>query len=118
MRSGILLLAALCVLPAAGAAAETTPLTHLDCYFDETAKAISCPEVLPMGRAAAEISPAAAPQAQPAAKAPQQAESGAGDSAPAQGTPEWNAYCAGKYNSFDPATGTYTSYSGKTRPCR
>lgn len=34
------------------------------------------------------------------------------------GSPEWNAACAEKYNSFDPSTGLYTSYSGPQRPCR
>jgi hypothetical protein len=39
----------------------------------------------------------------------------AGD--PKPGTPAWNDYCARKYVSFDRATGTYRSLSGKQRPC-
>jgi hypothetical protein len=35
----------------------------------------------------------------------------------AQGTPEWNAYCAAKYRSFDPATGMYLAFSGTYRMC-
>jgi hypothetical protein len=34
-----------------------------------------------------------------------------------QGSPEWNAYCAAKYRSFDPATGMYLAYSGTYRMC-
>jgi hypothetical protein len=37
---------------------------------------------------------------------------------PQPGTPAWNEACAAKYNSFDPATGNYQSYSGQTKPCR
>lgn len=33
-------------------------------------------------------------------------------------TPEWIAYCARKYKSFNPRTGTYLAYSGKVRMCR
>ncbi|OKL45417.1 BA14K family protein [Pseudovibrio exalbescens] len=33
-------------------------------------------------------------------------------------TSEWYAYCAGKYRSFNPSTGTYTAYSGATRFCQ
>lgn len=36
----------------------------------------------------------------------------------APGTPEWIAYCARKYKSFNPRTGTYLAYSGKYRYCR
>ena len=89
---------------AAGAAAETVQPNHLDCRFDEGAKSIVCPEVLPTGRASA------APVAVPAAAA----EPGE----PAKGSSQWNARCSAKYNSFDPATGNYKSYSGKTKPCR
>ena len=89
---------------AAGAAAETVTPNHLDCRFDDAAQSVVCPDVLPTGRAAAE--PAAAPA--PAGEAGE----------PAQGSPEWNARCSAKYNSFDPETGNYTSYSGKTKPCK
>ena len=43
-----------------------------------------------------------------------------GDTQKAQepGSPEWNAACARKYNSFQPSTGLYTALSGATRPCR
>ncbi len=34
-----------------------------------------------------------------------------------QGSPEWNEYCAAKYKSFNPDTGTYSSYTGKERRC-
>lgn len=32
-------------------------------------------------------------------------------------TPEWYAYCAAKYRSFDPDTGMYLAYSGTYRMC-
>jgi hypothetical protein len=35
----------------------------------------------------------------------------------APGSVAWNEYCASKYASFDKATGTYKSYSGKFKPC-
>ncbi len=40
-----------------------------------------------------------------------------------QGTPEpytahWYAYCSGRYLSFEPGTGLYTTYSGQRRTCR
>jgi uncharacterized protein YcfJ len=31
---------------------------------------------------------------------------------------DWIAYCSAKYQSFNPATGTYIANSGKERPCR
>ncbi|SDU27491.1 BA14K family protein [Stappia sp. ES.058] len=33
-------------------------------------------------------------------------------------TPEWYAYCARKYRSFNPRTGYYLAYSGRYRFCR
>ncbi|PVB59763.1 BA14K family protein [Labrenzia sp. 011] len=33
-------------------------------------------------------------------------------------TPEWVAYCARKFKSFNPNTGTYLAYSGQYRFCR
>ncbi|POF32264.1 BA14K family protein [Roseibium marinum] len=33
-------------------------------------------------------------------------------------TPAWTAYCARKFKSFNPNTGTYLAYSGKYRFCR
>lgn len=36
----------------------------------------------------------------------------------AQFSPEWIAYCARKYKSFNPRTGTYLAYSGRVRMCR
>lgn len=33
-------------------------------------------------------------------------------------TPEWVAYCARKFKSFNPRTGTYLAYSGRYRFCR
>jgi hypothetical protein len=38
--------------------------------------------------------------------------------APAPWTPEWYAYCARKYRSFDPASGTFQPYYGPRRLCR
>jgi recombination DNA repair RAD52 pathway protein len=35
----------------------------------------------------------------------------------AQGSAEWNAYCAAKYTSFNKATGTYMSKTGVVRKC-
>lgn len=118
MRLKSVLLAAALGLPAGYASAEAVQINHLDCYFNDGAQALVCPDVLPSGRAAAESAagPAesAAGPAAPAAPGPTDAS----DGKPKKGTAEWNAYCAAKYNSFDPATGNYTSYSGKTRPCR
>ena len=37
---------------------------------------------------------------------------------PRPGTKAWYRYCAAKYRSFNPETGTYTAYSGKSYPCR
>lgn len=34
------------------------------------------------------------------------------------GSPDWNAYCASKYRSFDPATGTFLGYDGRRHYCR
>ena len=87
----------------AGALAEKAQLNHLDCRYDESAQSVICPDVLPTGRASAE----------PVSTAPAAA---GGD--PSRGSAEWNAQCAAKYTSFDPATGMYKSYSGKTKPCR
>ena len=36
---------------------------------------------------------------------------------PAAWTAQWYQYCAGKYRSFDPETGLYTSYSGRRQVC-
>lgn len=33
-------------------------------------------------------------------------------------TPEWAAYCARKYRSFDPRSGTYITYRGEERFCQ
>ena len=35
----------------------------------------------------------------------------------APGSVAWNEYCAAKYTSYNKATGTYKSYSGKAKPC-
>jgi hypothetical protein len=37
---------------------------------------------------------------------------------PRTGTAAWLEYCASKYRSFDPETGTYVTYSGEVVPCR
>lgn len=42
----------------------------------------------------------------------------AGSAMTGQFTPEWNAYCAAKYRSFNPDTGMYLAYSGVHRICR
>jgi hypothetical protein len=34
------------------------------------------------------------------------------------GTPEWVKWCTAKYNSFDPKTGQYKSYSGTMKACK
>ena len=34
-----------------------------------------------------------------------------------EGSEAWNEYCAAKYKSFNPDTGTYNSYNGKERRC-
>ena len=34
------------------------------------------------------------------------------------GTAAWNEACAARYNSFDPATGTYLGFDGKRYRCR
>ena len=33
-------------------------------------------------------------------------------------TPDWYAYCGGKYRSFDPSTGYYLGYDGHLYYCR
>jgi hypothetical protein len=38
--------------------------------------------------------------------------------APAPWTPEWYAYCARKFDSFDPRSGTYEGYDGYRHMCR
>lgn len=38
--------------------------------------------------------------------------------APVQGSPDWNAYCASKYRSFNPATGMFLGYDGQYHYCR
>ena len=40
------------------------------------------------------------------------------DYRPAPWTPEWYDYCASKYRSFDPASGTFQPYHGHRRLCR
>ncbi len=90
---------------ASAAGAEPAQLNHLDCRFDETAQTLVCPEIIPTGRAATVE-----------ASAPVEVPVKAGKAHP--GTAAWKEACAAKYNSFDPATGNYQSYSGKTKPCR
>lgn len=38
--------------------------------------------------------------------------------APAPWTPEWYSYCARKYDSFDPRSGTYLGYEGFRHMCQ
>lgn len=37
---------------------------------------------------------------------------------PARGSADWYAYCARKYRSFDPRSGTYLGYDGRRHYCR
>lgn len=37
---------------------------------------------------------------------------------PPPGAGDWYAYCASKYRSFDPASGTYLGYDGLRHPCQ
>lgn len=34
------------------------------------------------------------------------------------GNPDWHAYCASKYRSYDARTGTFLGYDGYRHPCR
>jgi hypothetical protein len=38
--------------------------------------------------------------------------------APPVGSPDWYAYCASKYRSFDPTDGTFQPYNGPRRLCQ
>jgi len=40
------------------------------------------------------------------------------DDRPYPWTPEWYDYCASRYRSFDPASGTFQPYHGRRRLCR
>ncbi|MXN63487.1 BA14K family protein [Stappia sp. GBMRC 2046] len=40
------------------------------------------------------------------------------DYSPRPWTPEWYRYCSGKYRSFEPETGLYTTYSGVRKLCQ
>ena len=53
MRLKSVLLAAALGLPAGYASDEAVQINHLDCYFNDGAQALVCPDVLPSGRAAA-----------------------------------------------------------------
>ena len=68
--------------------------------------------------AAIEAEPAVAIEAPEATIATTAALSVPSDTvAPAQLTPEWHAYCAAKYVSYNPDTGMYMAYSGTLRMC-
>lgn len=92
---------------------------------------------------AAQATPAAEPQAAPAKPKPARvvkrgkprmrllssahaaplpgvspSQQGSGGSTLQPGSAAWNAYCARKYSSFDPATGNYKSYKGAARRCK
>ena len=41
-----------------------------------------------------------------------------GSYAPPPGTPEWYDYCARRYRSFDPASGTFLGYDGRRYACQ
>jgi hypothetical protein len=58
-----------------------------------------------------------APKAVAPAAAPVPEKKKVASGAPQPGTPEWNDYCAKKYTSFNPATGTYKSLTGVERKC-
>jgi hypothetical protein len=96
----------LCVAALVGVAwpafAEIVTPNHLDCRFNDETATMTCPEV-PSGRSAA------APIEPPAVSSV--------PTKPGKGSAAWNAACAAKYKSFDPATGNYRSYNGKSRPC-
>ncbi|MBI2719594.1 MAG: BA14K family protein [Rhizobiales bacterium] len=90
-------------------------------------------EAQPVTGATPTVESEKAPAAKPAAKAKPAPQKKAGQARirsvspiqggppsyaePAPGSAEWNAYCSKKYASFDPATGTYKSLTGKIRPC-
>lgn len=88
--------AAFGLLLAVPASAEPVTPNHLDCHFAANATEMTCPSIAAVaeGRAATQ-------QSVPVER----------------GTPEWNQACAAKFKSFNPATGTYTSFSGQERPC-
>lgn len=94
---GALASAALLAMIVPAGAEPVTP-NRLDCHFAGGAAEMTCPsvEAVAEGRAATE----------------QQAPTAA-----QRGTPEWNEACAAKFKSFNPATGTYKSFSGQERPC-
>jgi len=102
MRVYLGIFAAAALASASGAAAQDVALNHLDCRFDQSTQGLICPDVL-SGRSATSARPV------------EQAD-GSGVK-PDKGTAEWNAACAGKYKSFDPATGLYRSFSGQMKPC-
>lgn len=62
---------------------------------------------------AAAVDTAPVPPAQETAKPEEKSAEGKLE----PGTEAWNAYCAKKYTSFDPATGKYKSLRGISRPC-
>ena len=97
-----------CFMLSTSAFAQEVELNHLDCIPDPQTQELVCPEIVD-GRSSA-VPVAAEPAPEPTAPAQASSE-------PAKGSEEWNAYCAGKYKSFDPATGNYRSFSGKIRPC-
>ncbi len=101
----IVLVAAAFLAAGGPAAAEVVTPNHLDCSFSEATQTLVCPQVpMPSGRASAEPVAVTAPADRPSGK-------------PQKGSSEWNAHCAAKYKSFDPSTGMYRSYGGKSRPC-
>lgn len=57
-----------------------------------------------------------APAYAPVYGAPVYAAPGYG--APPVGSPDWYAYCASKYRSFDPSDGTFQPYRGPRRLCQ
>jgi hypothetical protein len=86
------------------ARAQDVVLNHLDCRFDDTSGAMVCPPLhSDVAQAPAVVAPVLLADA---------------GTAPARGTAEWNSYCAAKFKSFDPATGTYRNFEGQTRECR
>ncbi|MDX6805305.1 BA14K family protein [Terrihabitans rhizophilus] len=92
LGAGVMSLNVFSALPAWS---EQTELNHLDCLFDEALNGFRCPPLV-SGPAVAGIEAA---------------------STPARGTAEWNAYCASKYKSFDPTSGSYRTFSGEVREC-
>lgn len=85
----------------------------------DVAKASASATEIPKPLSKASVAPAAesAVTNAPVVEAPIKGKHKQANGAPEKGSPEWNAYCAKKYTSFDPATGSYKSLTGVARKC-